>query len=84
MKDINLTLFHCQEFHPFTQAKRKLATHEEEERKEKWEGSNHNFYLENKGNYNKRNKDTNNTRKCSWSLNQDDLNELPTLLFIED
>ena len=34
-KDINLTLFHCQEFHPFTQVKRKLATHEEEERKEK-------------------------------------------------
>ena len=35
MKDINLTLIHCQDFHPFTQAKRKLATHEEEERKEK-------------------------------------------------
>ena len=35
MKDINLTLFHCQEFHPFTQAKRKLVTHGEEERKEK-------------------------------------------------
>ena len=34
MKDINLTLIHFQEFHPFTQAKIKLITHREEERKE--------------------------------------------------
>ena len=30
MKDINLTLIYRQEFHPFTQAKRKLVTHGEE------------------------------------------------------
>ena len=42
MKDINLTLFHCQEFHPFTQAKRKLVTHGEEEK----ERNHHNFHLE--------------------------------------
>ena len=44
MKYINLTLIHCQEFHPFTQAKRKLVTHGEEEN----ERNHHNFHLEQK------------------------------------
>ena len=48
MKDINLTLIHCQEFHPFTQAKRKLATHKEEERNEEKERNHHNFHLKQK------------------------------------
>ena len=48
MKDINLTLIHCQEFHPFTQAKRKLVTHGEEKRKEEKERNYHNFHLEQK------------------------------------
>ena len=48
MKDINLTLIHCHEFHPFTQAKRKLVTHGEEERNEEKERNHHNFYVKQK------------------------------------
>ena len=62
MKDINLTLIHCQEFHPFTQAKRNLVTHRKEERKEEKERNHHNFHLEQKKTTTK---ETNNTR--TWS-----------------
>ena len=70
MKDINLTLIHCQEFHPFTQAKRKLVTHGEEERKEEKERNHHNFHLKQNKNYNKRNKENKERNKNMVLISQ--------------
>ena len=70
MKDINLTLFHCQEFHRFTQAKRKLVTHGEEERKEAKERNYHNFYLKQKKTTTKETKKTNKETKKMILISQ--------------
>ena len=66
MKDINLTLIHCQEFHPFTKEKRKLVTHGEEERKEEKERNHHNFHLEQKKTTTKETKKTKKETR-TWS-----------------
>ena len=78
-----MSLIYCQEFHPFTQAKRKLVTHREEERKEEKERNHHNFHLKQMKTTTKETKKTKKeTRTWSWSLNQDAINEQPMPLFI--